>query len=789
MNDTTPRKDPPRSPVLRADGPSEVRRPSREWVGCPDDLLANATLHALDVKLEHRALFKTWTKFRRTLRSTKPLSMPEVTHVAKGIARVRLSAGDASGNHLQIRLPAMDGERFLGFGERFNAVDQRGQALEVWTEEGAIGLGERLSRLLTWLGVSWNPIPKGPTTSYKPFPWMISSRGYAIYLETTCPVFCDVAKTDDRTVAFEIAAREVDLVIFYDAAPKELVQSFATYTGRTRGVPDWALGPWNDAIFGEEEVRRIAALLRKEKIPSSALWAEDWQNGSWSFFGDTRWSFYNINPVGRDVDRSRYPHFESLARDLHGSGFKLLGYCFPYVPVGDPDFEEASAKKLFLVNGAGEPALVQIFTTRCAQLDLTNPAARAWHKEELSHAVRVGFDGWMADFGEYTPIDSRTHDGKGGLEHHNAFPLLWAKQNREALDEAMPNGDGVFFSRSAAPGQQAYTSVFWSGDSNTDFERWDGLPSNLPALLSSALSGIAIWTVDVGGYMSLFTPARDEETLARWTELAALLPVMRTHHGTHPRRSVQFFSNARTLAHYGTYARLHTALFPMFRQLVDEAMREGTPVCRPLLMEYPGDDAAWGVEDQFLVGSDLLVAPVIARSARSRDVYLPAGERWVDLWSGRVHAGGRSIAVDAPLGTLPLFLRDGGFLVLFDRHVDTLVRRSDVSDASVRTLDDAEESLAFVLTPSFVGVARTYDGTTLELLSRSSSSRAPALAHAEARGLETLPASLTKTWRRVARGQGQCGGLAVDAGSLRGSWIEVTGKRSRTITAYSVGTT
>jgi alpha-glucosidase (family GH31 glycosyl hydrolase) len=152
---------------------------------------------------------------------------------------------------------------------------------------------------------------------------------------------------EERRVTCEIAAREVDVVLFYDAAPKELVQRFSRHTGRTRGVPDWALAPWNDAIRGEGEVRRLATLLRREKIPSSAMWTEDWQNGSWSFFGDSRWSWYNINPVRRDVDRRRYPNFEALSGELHGGGFKFLGYCYPYVPVEDEAYEGAATRGLF----------------------------------------------------------------------------------------------------------------------------------------------------------------------------------------------------------------------------------------------------------------------------------------------------------------------------------------------------------------------------------------------------------------------------------------------------------
>ncbi len=790
MNDPTAFEHLPPSTSLRvARAPRPRVAPyGNAFVARPEDLLDRATTHALDVRLHASPLFKTWTKFRREQLSSTRVGMPSFTILAPGVARFRLSIGHADATHVELRLPAERGEHFVGFGERFNAVDQRGQTLEVWTEEGAIGMGERLSRILTRLGVSWNPFPKGPTTSYKPFPWMISSRGYGIYFETSAPMFFDVAKTSNDTVVCEVAAPHVDVILFYDAEPKELVQRFAEYTGKTRGVPDWALGPWNDAIFGEAEVDRVASLLRREKIPSSAIWTEDWQNGGWSFFGNSKLSMYNINPVGRDVDRRLYPNFEGVARGLHGRGFKFLGYCYPYVPTTDADYAEGVSKGRFLRDDEGATAPVQIFTSTCAQLDLTHPETRRWHKDELLHAVNVGFDGWMADFGEYTPIACRTYDGSTGLQHHNAYPLLWAKHNREAMDEAGRDEDLVFFSRSAAPGQQAYTSVFWSGDSNTDFERWDGLPSNLPALLSSSLSAMALWTVDIGGYMSLWTTARDEETLARWTELAALLPVMRTHHGTHPRRSMQFDANARTLAHYGTFARLHTALFPLFRGLVDDAKRDGTPVCRPLLMMYPGDAKAWTIEDQFMVGSDLLVAPVITRGARSRDVYLPAGERWVDLWTGRIHPGASVVHVDAPVGQIPLFLRDGGHLVVFDRYVDTLVRTKTVTDGGVRTLDDAEESLVFVVTPSFVGRAEAYDGTTIELVDRAPNAPAVTAVHS-ATHFAMLPESLTKSWRTIAVMNGKRTSCAIPRDSLRGRGVEGTSPRTRQVSVVVVSPT
>ena len=173
------------------------------------------------------------------------------------------------------------------------------------------------------------------------------------------------------------------------------------------------------------------------------------------------------------------------------------------------------------------------------------------------------------------------------------------------------------------PASKPRVRCFGAGDSNTDFERWDGLPSNLPALLSAALSGIAIWTTDLGGYMSLITKGRDPETLARWTEFAAMLPVMRTHHGTHPRRSIQFDHSAATLRHYGIYARLHTALFPLLRRLLDEASETGTPVCRPFLLEYAADPRSWDVEGR-LPAWRRSAGRASAETSRQRSSGLPA---------------------------------------------------------------------------------------------------------------------------------------------------------------------
>ena len=667
---------------------------------------------AVDVDLKHSSILNTWVRFKRTFGAERSLHIPPLEFVSDGVYRVKLRNKNHPHRHLTLRLPAATRECFVGFGERFGGVNQRGKILEVWTEEGAIGFGEWLSKVLTVLQAKFNPFPKGPTTAYKPMPWFVSSRGYGVYLDTTYPVFFDVAATDSEVLRADIATNEVDVYLFTGATPKAIVERFVHHLGKPKPLPPWVVGPWNDAVGGSAQVSHVATVLRREKIPSSAIWTEDWAGGDWSNVAMLSPGLYNINPVRRRTDRGLYPDLEALATRLHGDGFKFLGYYYPFIPDDDPDFNFAAANGYLLRNAHGSPLAFPFITGKCGQIDLTNPAAKAWYAAELRHGIALGFDGWMADFGEYTPIDSRTASGETGLQHHNAYPKLWAELNREVWEKARPDGDYVFISRSGAAGQQAASPVFWSGDSNTNMERWDGLPSNLSALLSAAWSGIPVWTTDLGGYMSLWTRGRDAETLARWTEFAAFLPVMRTHHGTHPKRSVQFDHSAATLEHYRIYARLHLALYPLLRILLDEATQHGTPVCRPLLFEFAHDDRCWEIDDAYMLGPDLLVAPVVERGATTRILYLPAGHEWIDLWTGEHHQGGQEVVVPAPLGQIPLFLRNGGYLILFDRYFDTLVPRRQVARPETLAYEDGDASVSLLLSPGFTGEGRLHDGGT-----------------------------------------------------------------------------
>ena len=261
----------------------------------------------------------------------------------------------------------------------------------------------------------------------------------------------------------------------------------------------------------------------------------------------------------------------------------------------------------------------------------------------------------MADFGEYLPADAVCKGGSG-LVTHNQWPMLWAKCNREAVEEAGKLGDCVFFMRAGAAGSQKYSTLLWAGDQCVDWSEDDGLPSVITAALSAGLSGFGLHTCDIGGYTTLFHLHRDEELLRRWLEFACFTPVMRTHEGNRPDSNVQLYDSAETLAFAARLTAVHDRLLPYFRRCIAENTERGLPVMRPLFFAAPEHALAWShLAHSYLLGGDLLVAPVVEPAADSRWVFLPAGD-WVHRWSGRPYAPGEH-EVPAPLGEPPVFYR------------------------------------------------------------------------------------------------------------------------------------
>jgi alpha-glucosidase len=300
-------------------------------------------------------------------------------------------------------------------------------------------------------------------------------------------------------------------------------------------------------------------------------------------------------------------------------------------------------------------------------VDLTDPAAFDWYKNIIkTNLIDLGFRGWMADFGEYLPADAVCYGGSG-LAMHNRWPELWAECNRAAVEESGKLGECVFFMRAGAAGTQRYSTLIWAGDQCVDWSEDDGLPSVITAALSLGMSGFGLHTCDAGGYTTLFYLKRDEELLLRWLEFTCFTPVMRTHEGNRPAVNVQLYDNDGILAAAARLTHLHTALLPYMEHCVEQNSLYGLPVMRPLFLEAPDEDIAYSHKlYSYLLGDDLLVAPVVEPGKEVRRLWLPEGS-WQHLWSGECFSGGW-FNVPAPVGYPPVFFKtSSSFRELFEK--------------------------------------------------------------------------------------------------------------------------
>ncbi|OYZ27072.1 MAG: alpha-glucosidase, partial [Novosphingobium sp. 16-62-11] len=378
---------------------------------------------------------------------------------------------------------------------------------------------------------------------------------------------------------------------------------------------------------GAESFDRLQNFLDAD-VKVAGLWCEDWVGLRITSFGKRLFWDWKWNP-------KRYPDLDTQIGELRAKGIRFLGYVNPYLAVDGSFYEVAEAKGYLALtlDGAG-PYIVDFGEFDCGVVDFTRAETRAWFAERIlgREMLDIGISGWMADFGEYLPTDLRLADGSDPMDAHNLWPVLWAQVNAMALESRGKTGDALFFMRAGFSGVQAHCPLLWAGDQSVDFTRHDGIGTVITGALSAGLVGNAYSHSDCGGYTSLHGNVRTAELMQRWCELAAFAPVMRSHEGNRPDDNLQYDSTPELLACFARWSRVHAHLAPYVRHLCEEASVRGLPAQRPLFLHYPQETALFTVQDQFIYGADLLVAPVIEEGAASRRVVLPGTETWRNCW-------------------------------------------------------------------------------------------------------------------------------------------------------------
>jgi alpha-glucosidase (family GH31 glycosyl hydrolase) len=360
--------------------------------------------------------------------------------------------------------------------------------------------------------------------------------------------------------------------------------------------------------------------------------------------------------------------------------------CTDYQPV----YGDAQARGLLTENALGLPYnyrysadVEDLFVV--GQFDFSNPEAREFYGGLLDEAVEHGYDGWMEDFGEYTPTDSRSSDGSSGQAMHNLYPVLYHRASHQyARTQRRPVAG---FIRSGWTGVHRYAQLVWGGDPTTSFG-FDGIASAITQGLTIGMSGISRWGSDIGGFFSLGSNELTPEMLIRWIEVGAVSGIMRTEANgvSVPPKARPQITDPEVLPVWRRYAKLRTQLYPYLAAADRHYRKTGLPLMRHLALTHPDDPEAVARDDEFMFGPNLLAAPVIAEGATERSAYLPSG-RWVDLWrsvdyregSGSLSLGdaetlegGEEVTVPAPLDEIPLFARAGALIPMLPAGVDTL---------------------------------------------------------------------------------------------------------------------
>lgn len=492
------------------------------------------------------------------------------------------------------------GEKIYGTGESFTALNKRGQRMRLFTRD---------------------PLSVQSPDMYKPIPFLMSNKGYGMFIHSSAPMTFDIGQDYDAANTLYVDDDSIDLFFFF-GEPKQILLSYTAITGRSPLPPLWSFGLWMSRITynSEAQAREVAAKLREYDIPCDVIHL------------DTGW-FEQDWRCDYQFSSSRFDDPQQMIHDLRKDGFRISLWQIPYFTLHNPFFEELIEKGLVITDHEGN------LPTGDAILDFSNPEAVAWYQEKIEGLLDMGVAAIKADFGESAPIYGRYHSGRSGRLEHNLYPLRYNKTVAEVTQKV--TGDTIIFARSAWAGSQRYP-LHWGGDAeNTD----SAMHASLRAGLSMGLSGFTYWSHDIGG----FVKKSPESLYRRWLPFGMLSSHSRAH-GAPPKEpwaySEQFLKDFRAAV------QMKYRLMPYIYTQSYLSSEAGLPMMRAMFIEYPQDLACWLIDDQYLFGSDLLVAPMLEEAAE-RHVYLPKG-KWIDYQTGEVYKGGSWATIAA--GDIPIIV-------------------------------------------------------------------------------------------------------------------------------------
>lgn len=528
-------------------------------------------------------------------------------------------------------------DHFYGLGEKALPLDRRRTRVTMWNTDA---FGYKL----------------GTDPLYMSVPFIIVLRrglAYGVFFDNPYRSVFDLGFSSEEWYSFEAEGGQLDFYVIYGPSVKEVVEGYTELTGRTPLPPLWALGHQQSrySYYPQERVLEVAERYRREELPCDAIYLDIHYMEGYKLF---TW------------DRRRFPNPKSIAEKLRGMGFKLV----TIVDVGvklDPlyrAFREGVIGDYFVKKPNGDLYVGRVWPGLCAFPDFTKPEVREWWGKQLKALVDEGVEGIWLDMNEPSVFDVPTKTVDEDAVHaegphakvHNVYALLEAQATYEGLLKLRPNRRPFILTRAGFAGSQRYAAK-WTGDNTSD---WEHLWLQIPMLLSLGLSGVPFVGADVGGFFGRPTA----ELLVRWYQVAAFTPLCRNHQCMGSYDHEPWFHGGFAKEAVRRVLELRYRLLPYMYSLFYEHYAKGYPVMRPLLFEFPDDEETYAIDDEFMLGPFLLVAPVLKEGAHTREVYLPKG-KWYDFWSDKAYQGPARVCVDAPLDVVPLFVKDGALVPMW----------------------------------------------------------------------------------------------------------------------------
>jgi alpha-D-xyloside xylohydrolase len=555
-----------------------------------------------------------------------------VTAEPAGVSGVTTTGLAAAPAYLHARLSLGVGELVYGLGERFGPLVKNGQTIDIWNADGGTSSEQ----------------------SYKNVPFYLTNRGYGVLVNHPEHVSFEVGTESVEEVQFSVAGETLEYLVIQGDTPAEILERYTRLTGRPAKVPAWSYGLWLSTSFtteyDEATVSSFIDGMAERDLPLSV------------FHFDCFW-MREFNWTDFEWDPRVFPDPEGMLGRLHEKNLHVSAWINPYIAQRAEIFAEAKEAGYLVKKANGDVWQWDMWQAGMALVDFTNPDAARWFQDKLRVLFAQGVDAIKTDFGERIPTDVVWHDGSSPEVMHNWYAQLYNAAVFEVLEEHRGEGDAVLFARSATVGGQKQP-VHWGGDNSSSFE---SMAETLRGGLSLALSGFGYWSHDIGG----FEGSPDPAVFKRWVAFGLMSSHSRLHGSSNYRVPWLFDDGTEAPGQSAVdvtrrFTTLKLELMPYLYRVGIEAHETGTPFMRPMQLEFAGDPSVDYLDRQYLLGHDLLVAPVFS-AAGDVQFYLPAG-RWTNYLTGETAEGPQWRTETHGFDSLPLWVREGAVIVTGSRN-------------------------------------------------------------------------------------------------------------------------